>query len=578
MSNVLEMISGRVTAAIEKAFGDEAAGADPQVTPATDAKFGHYQCNAAMGLARVLRRKPRDIAADIIEALDADDLFDAPEIAGPGFINLRMKPEFITAQLRERLADERLGVAPCADPRRVIIDYPSPNLAKEMHVGHLRVAIIGECVARVHDFLGHTTLRRDHVGDWGTQFGMLIAHLRDACPEALTGETSVDLGDINAFYKQAKARFDAEPEFKKQSQLEVVKFQSGDTESERGRQALCDHSRGHCQEIYDRLGVVSEEYAESFYKDHIPATLEELDRLGMVVESEGAQCVFPDGFTNKDGDPLPLIVRKSDGAFNYDTTDMAAIRYRVQEERVGKIVYVTDLGQSQHFQMVFTAARQAGWLDDVETQHIGFGLVLGENKRKFATRSGESPRLKDLLDEAEARSRAIVDEKNTDLDEATRAEVARAIGIGAIKYADLSQNRNSDYVFSFEKMLALQGNTAPYLIYAYVRVQSIARKGGVDFSVLDVAAVETLATPEEIDLGRLLLRLPEILDAVERELLPNRLTDYLFDLSQTFSRFYTNNKVLGDKRETTRLALCDLTARALKLGLHLLGIDVTEKM
>jgi len=584
MSNVLELLRSRAVAAIEKAFGEEAGGADlgavgaASVTPATDPRFGHYQCNAAMGLAKRLRERPRDVAAKIVAALEVADLCLPPEIAGPGFINLTLRPEAIAAQLRARLGDERLGIERDSPARRVVIDFSSPNIAKELHVGHLRSTIIGDCVARLHEFLGHTVLRRNHVGDWGTQFGMLIAHLKDRCPEALREGSQVDLGDIVEFYREAKRRFDAGEEFKARSRGEVVRLQSGDAEALRGWRVLCEQSRRQFDEIYRLLDIRIEEKGESFYNPFIPGTLAELKRLGLIVESGGALCVYPEGFKNKDGEPLPLIVQKSDGGFNYDTTDMTAIRYRVREERADKIIYVTDAGQAQHFAMIFAAARAAGWLEGVETVHVPFGMVLGEGKKKLKTRAGDTVRLRDLLDEAAARARAIVDEKNPELSEERRAQVAHAVGIGAVKYADLSQNRISDYVFSFDKMLALQGNTAPYLIYAYVRVQSIARKGSVDFSRLDPSAMQTMETPEENDLAIALLRLPEVLDAAEHELAPNRLTDYLFDLSQTFSRFYTNNKVLGDARQTTRLALCDLTARTLKLGLSLLGIGVIEEM
>ena len=584
MSNVLELLRSRAVAAIEKAFGEEAGGADlgavgaASVTPATDPRFGHYQCNAAMGLAKRLRERPRDVAAKIVAALEVADLCLPPEIAGPGFINLTLRPEAIAAQLRARLGDERLGIERDSPARRVVIDFSSPNIAKELHVGHLRSTINGDCVARLHEFLGHTVLRRNHVGDWGTQFGMLIAHLKDRCPEALREGSQVDLGDIVEFYREAKRRFDAGEEFKARSRGEVVRLQSGDAEALRGWRVLCEQSRRQFDEIYRLLDIRIEEKGESFYNPFIPGTLAELKRLGLIVESGGALCVYPEGFKNKDGEPLPLIVQKSDGGFNYDTTDMTAIRYRVREERADKIIYVTDAGQAQHFAMIFAAARAAGWLEGVETVHVPFGMVLGEGKKKLKTRAGDTVRLRDLLDEAAARARAIVDEKNPELSEERRAQVAHAVGIGAVKYADLSQNRISDYVFSFDKMLALQGNTAPYLIYAYVRVQSIARKGSVDFSRLDPSAMQTMETPEENDLAIALLRLPEVLDAAEHELAPNRLTDYLFDLSQTFSRFYTNNKVLGDARQTTRLALCDLTARTLKLGLSLLGIGVIEEM
>jgi len=578
MSNLHDLIKLRVSAAITRAFGDAAHDADPMVTPATDSKFGHYQCNAAMGLAKTLRRKPRDIAADIVAALEMDDVCLPAEIAGPGFVNLRLKPEFMSRELRQRLTDTSLGVLSASDGSRVLVDFSSPNIAKELHVGHLRSTIIGDSIARIYAFLGHEVLRRNHVGDWGTQFGMLIAHLKDVCPEALVEGNDVDLGDIVAFYKQAKKRFDEDEAFKIRSREEVVRLQSGEAEARRGWQVLCDMSRKQFDAIYSILDVRIEEKGESFYNPLIPDTLDELQSKGLVVESDGALCIYPAGFKNKDGDPLPLIVRKSDGGYSYDTTDMAAIRYRVRDEEADTIIYVTDAGQAQHFAMIFEAAREAGWLDGIQTVHVPFGMVLGEDKKKFKTRSGETVRLRDLLDEAVRRAHVIVQEKNPDFDEAQQLAIAKVIGIGAVKYADLCQNRMSDYVFSFDKMLSLQGNTAPYLIYAYVRIQSIARKGGIDYAHLDPTALETLETVEELDLAYGILRFPETVALAAREFAPNRLTDYLYELSQTFSRFYTNNRVLGDARETTRLALCNITARVLEQGMHLLGIGVIEQM
>jgi len=578
MSNVLGLLTRRVTEAIQKAFPEAATGVDPAMAAASDPKFGHYQCNAAMGLAKRLGRKPREVAMAIIDNMHFEDICDAPEVAGPGFINFRLKPEFISAELRRRLRDERLGIVPVATPQHVVIDFSSPNIAKELHVGHLRSTIIGDCIARTLEFLGHDVLRRNHVGDWGTQFGMLLAHLKDVCPEALHPGTQVDLGDLVEFYKASKNRFDEDADFKQRSRNEVVNLQSGDPEALTGWKTLCDQSRREFEYIYNQLNVCIDERGESFYNPLIPETLEELRNKGLVVENQGAQYIYPEGFKNKEGEPLPLIVQKRDGGFNYDTTDMTAIRYRVKEERADRIIYVTDVGQAQHFAMIFEAARMAGWIDHVQVVHVPFGMVLGEDRKKFKTRSGDTVRLRDLLEEAVTRARVIVDEKNADLTEERKAEIAHTIGIGAVKYADLSQHRLSDYVFSFDKMLALNGNTAPYLIYAYVRIHSIARKGNIAFETLAAEDVETLETEEEIDLGKSLLRFPEILQILERELLPNRLTDYLYELAQQFSRFYTNNRVLGDPRELTRLALCDITARTLKCGLSLLGIGVIEEM
>jgi len=578
VNNLLELMKSRVRSAVARAFGVPAESIDPAVTPATDPRFGHYQCNAAMGLARQLKQKPRDVAAQIVEYLETGGLCLPPEIAGPGFINLTLAPEYLTSGVRTRLGDPRLGIEKADPARRIVVDFSSPNIAKELHVGHLRSTIIGDCIARIHEFLGHEVLRRNHVGDWGTQFGMLIAHLEDECPEALEEDSGVDLGDIVQFYKQAKVRFDVDEEFKQRSRRAVVGLQAGEEHAVRGWKTLCDQSRKQFERIYGQLEVRIEERGESFYNPFIPETIEELKELGLIQESGGALCLFPKGFFNKDGEPLPLIVRKSDGGYGYDSTDMAAIRYRVRQEKAENILYVTDAGQATHFAMIFESALEAGWLEGVEAVHVPFGLVLGEDRKKLKTRSGETIRLQELLDEAVARARKIADDKNPEMSEAQRDRIARTIGLGAVKYADLSQNRMSDYIFSFDKMLSLQGNTAPYLIYAYVRVQSIARKGELDCAHLDPAEVLSLETAEELELGMALLRFPEALVGVAADLQPNRLTDYLFELSQIFSRFYTNNRVLGDARQTTRLALCDLTARTLKTGLDLLGIGVIEAM
>ncbi len=578
MSTILETLKEKVLDAMESAYGETTKENDPAVTAATDSRFGHYQCNAAMGLAKRLGKKPREIAGELVEALKLEEMCLPVEVAGPGFINIKLRPEFITAQLRSCLTRERLGIEREKDPKRIVVDFSSPNIAKELHVGHLRSTIIGDCLARVLEFLGHTVIRQNHVGDWGTQFGMLIAHLKEVCPEALAGKGDYNLGDIVEFYREAKKRFDEDPPFSDRSRDEVVKLQSGEGEATRAWEMLCRQSRKEFEEIYQQLDVIIEEKGESYYNPFIPEMLGELDQQGLIEISDGAKVVWLDGFTNKEGEPLPLIVQKRDGGYNYDTTDMTTIRYRVRELSADKILYVTDAGQSQHFQMLFAAAKKAGWLKHTGAIHVPFGMVLGEDQKKFKTRSGDTVPLRDLLDEAVRRARAVVDQKNPGLSEKRREEIAEVIGLAAIKYADLSHNRISNYVFSFDKMLALNGNTAPYLIYAYVRIQSIARKGNLDYGHLDGDLLQTLETPEEIDLGLHLLRFPEAISGVARELLPNRLTDYLYELAQQYSRFYTNNKVLGDPRESTRLVLCSLTARTLKVGLLLLGMKVIEEM
>ncbi len=578
MANLQNLIQNRFKVAVKKAFGEQAEGAPVPVTAARDPKFGHYQCNAAMALARTLRRKPLDIANDIVRHTEIEDLCLPPEVVPPGFINLRLKPEFITQAVAERLGEDRLGIEPDEEKKKIVVDFSGPNIAKELHVGHLRSTIIGDSLSRIFEFLGHDVLRVNHVGDWGTQFGMLIAHLKDVYPEALDEGKTVDLGDIVSFYKDAQGRFKEEETFQERARKQVVELQSGEESARRAWKILCDASRKEFEAIYDRLDIEIEERGESYYNDKIPETLEELDRLGLIEESDGARCIFPEGFTNKEGGRLPLIVQKRDGGYNYESTDMTAIRQRVKEEKADLLLYVTDAGQALRFQMLFEAGKEAGWLNGTKAEHVPFGVVQSPDRKRLKTRSGDTVKLKDLLDEAVLRAKETVDEKNPDLLEEKRRQIAETIGMAAVKYADLSQNRTSNYVFSFDKMLALTGNTAPYLLYAYVRIQSIARKGQLDYAHLDPKEIDTFETPEEIDLGRTLLRIPEVLEQAEQELLPNRLTDYLYETATLFSKFYTNNRVLGDPREKPRLALCAFTAQTLKLGLSLLGINVIEEM
>jgi arginyl-tRNA synthetase len=585
MNPTIAYLTTQLDCAIVAALGSEYAGTDPLLVPATNPKFGDYQANLAMGLAKKLGQQPRAIAQSILDNLDVSEACLPPQIAGPGFINFTLKPSYLAAQLKAMQADERLGVPVADRPQRVVVDFSSPNIAKEMHVGHLRSTIIGDCLARVLEFRGHDVLRLNHVGDWGTQFGMLILYLREAYPQALTTANALDLGDLVTFYKQAKQRFDTDPEFQTAAREEVVKLQSGDTESRQAWQLLCDQSRREFQTIYDRLDIQLTERGESFYNPFLPAVIEDLRDLGLLVENEGAQCVFTEGFTNKNGDPLPLIIQKSDGGYNYATTDLAAIRYRINEDKAERIIYVTDAGQANHFAQVFQVAIQAGWISDrVEITHVPFGLVQGEDGKKLKTRSGETVKLKDLLDEAIARTQADLTQR---LETETKQEspefihhTAEVIGLSAVKYADLSQNRLSNYIFSFDKMLALQGNTAPYMLYAYVRVQGISRKGGIDFDNLGDNLELNLTEDSELALAKHLLQISTIINEVEKDLLPNRICQYLFELSQKFNQFYEQCSVLNadEPARTSRLILCDLTAKTLKLGLNLLGISVLERM
>ena len=583
MLSTLDDLKQRLQTALVNAFGPELEGTDPVLVPTNNPQFGDYQANVAMSLAKRLKDKPRAIATKIVENLTIDDLCDTPQIAGPGFINLKFKTDYLQEQLKAVYSDERLGI-PTAQPKRTIVDFSSPNIAKEMHVGHLRSTIIGECIARTLEFLGHDVLRLNHVGDWGTQFGMLITHLRDVCPEAITESSSVDIGDLVEFYKQAKKRFDEDEDFKSTSRDAVVALQSGEETAYKAWQLLCKQSRKEFQKIYDRLDITIQERGESFYNPLLDDVTKDLTSLGLLEENQGAQVVFLEGFTNKDGNPQPLIVRKSDGGFNYATTDLAAIRQRTINEKAERVIYITDAGQANHFAQVFQVANRAHWIpDNVKLVHVPFGLVKGEDGKKLKTRSGETVKLKDLLDEAITRSekdlkQRIADESRNESEDFIH-EVSTAVGLGAVKYADLSQNRTSDYIFSFDKMLALQGNTAPYMLYAYVRVQGISRKGDIDFSQLGEAPI-VLEDNTELALAKHLLALDTIVMEVAQDLFPNRLCQYLFELSQKFNQFYDRCSVLQaeEPQRTSRLMLCDLTARTLKLGLSLLGIQVLERM
>ncbi len=585
MKSTLNELKTRVQAALAAAFGDEYASTDPILVSTNNPKFGDYQANVAMSLAKPLKSKPRAIATKISENLDVSDFCEPAAIAGPGFINFKLKTEYLEAQLKAVHGSDRLGIEKANPPQKVIVEYPSPNIAKEMHVGHLRPAIIGECFARIIEFQGHDLLRVNHIGDWGTPFGMLITYLQETYPDPQQAAEASTSGDLATFYRQAKKRFDEDETFRENARQAVVKLQAGDPEITEAWERVCELSKRSYRKIYDLLNISKDivDRGESFYNPYLPDVIKDLDAAGLLVEDDGAQCVFLDGFTNKDGDPLPMIVQKSNGGYNYATTDLATVRYRVTEDKIDRVIYTTDAGQSNHFVQIFQVARKAGWLPETVTlDHAPFGLVLGEDGKRLKSRTGEAVPLKSLLDEAIARTRADVEarlaaEERTESD-AFIQNVAEKVGIGAVKYADLSQNRVSDYTFSYDRMLDLKGNTAPYMMYAYVRVQGISRKGGVDFSTLD--AQVKLTEESEFTLAKHLLQMDVVLDEVEKELLPNRLCQYLFELSQKFNQFYDRCTVLQaeEPARTSRLVLCDLTARSLKLGLSLLGIEVLERM
>ena len=590
MLRIAQALDTQLREAMQRAFPEVDALLDPQLAPASKPEFGDFQANGALPLAKPLKQAPRQIAWAIVEALQANPAFTAlclePQIAGPGFINLTIRPECLAAEVSARLGDPRLGVPEVQNDAAVVVDFSSPNIAKEMHVGHLRSTIIGDSLARVLEFRGHRVLRLNHVGDWGTQFGMLITHLKQVAPETLSTADAVDLGDLVAFYREAKKRFDEDDAFQATSREEVVKLQGGDSVSLKAWGLLCDQSRREFQKIYDRLDIRLSERGESFYNPYLASVLTGLKEAGLLVTDDGAECVFLEGVNGKDGKPLPVIVRKSDGGFNYATTDLAAIRYRFavasQGDGARRVIYVTDAGQANHFAGVFQVAKRAHWIpEDGRLEHVPFGLVQGEDGKKLKTRSGDTVRLRDLLDEAveraEADLRRRLEEEGRNEDDQFIEHVAGTVGLAAVKYADLSQNRITNYQFSFDRMLALQGNTAPYLLYAVVRIAGIARKGG---DLEAEAGMLQFSEPQEWALVRELLKFDAVIAEVEEELLPNRLCSYLFELSQVFNRFYDQVPVLKaeSKSLSSRLALCRLTADTLKSGLGLLGIATLERM
>jgi arginyl-tRNA synthetase len=596
----IDILEEKISAAMAAGTGQKGCAAI--VKPSADAKFGDYQANGVMALAKKIKTNPRKLAEEVVKNLNVDDICEPPEIAGPGFINLRLKADFIAERLLEINADSQnqLGIDRTPEPKTVVVDFSGPNIAKQMHVGHLRSTIIGDCICRMLEFLGHKVIRQNHIGDWGTQFGILIAYqIFKNLPAAFAGVTGGttpqhSVQNLEGFYRAAQELYDSNPSFAGLGRNYVVLFQKGDPDVIKRWKEIVGLSRNEIYPIYERLNITLErkdERGESFYKDMLADVVGELKKKGLAVESDGAICVFPPGFKNKEGKSLPLIIQKSDGAYLYATTDLAAIRYRIGQLKADRIIYVTDARQQLHFEMVFAVAKMAGWTrENTELIHVTFGSVLGENGRPLKTREGENVKLKELLDEAIERARKIVDEKNPDLpedkkDEDKKRDIANAVGIGAVKYADYSNNRTSDYIFSFDKMLAMDGNTAPYMQYAYARIRSIERKAesrDVDIES-ELAGLEALSLtePSELDLAKYLIRYGEAVEAAAADYRPNYLTAYLYELAQKFSVFYTNCPVLDaepDKRPT-RLLLCDLTARTIEHGLsELLGIEVVEQM
>jgi arginyl-tRNA synthetase len=585
MKTTREQIEEAIRQALVAVVGPEGAAMDPLVRPTQDPRFGDYQSNVALGLARRLGKNPRETAAELAAALDLARITETPEIAGPGFINFRVRPEFLAEQLGAVQADPRLGISPAEKPERVVVDFSSPNLAKEMHVGHLRSTIIGESLSRLLEFEGHDVLRLNHVGDWGTQFGMLLQYVRESQPDVLEHPERFRIADLESFYREAKQRFDEHPAFADAARRAVVELQSGDETARRIWRVFCQESLRHAHAIYERLGIRLQDRGESFYNDLLPHVIEDLRRAGLATEDQGAVCVFPEGFRNREGEPLPVIVQKADGGYMYATTDLAGIRYRVNTDRAERIVYVVDKRQADHFQQVFAVARLAGWAPPhVRLEHVGFGMVKGSDGKPIKTREGGTIKLKELLDEAEARALTVVDQTSRDFTAEQKAEIARVVGLGAVRYFDLSHNLASDYEFDWDTMLSLQGNTAPYMLYAYARTRSIGRKAGIDFESLPADTAIILEHGSEVGLAKQLLAFSEALRQATDELRPHHLTDYLYNLSRAFSTFYDRERgvrVIDAEPESVRLSrlrLCDLTARTLKLGLGLLGIEVLEQM
>jgi arginyl-tRNA synthetase len=568
----------RVARSLRTALDIRITPAEALIRPSTR-DGSDYQCNAAMSLAKRLGRPPREVAEAIVRQLDAADLVEPPEVTGPGFVNFVLRDEWLGGRLGELVADDRLGVPAVDAPRRFAIDYSSPNVAKQMHVGHLRSSIIGDALLRLLRFVGHEVVPHNHLGDWGTPFGMLIEHLVDLDWDA-DGEHNI--GDLNGFYQEARKKFDADPAFADRSRQRVVRLQGGDERTLRLWQELVDESTRHFRQVYQLLGIQltdADRYGESFYNPMLADTIDDLERKGLTTVSEGAVCVFPAGFTNREGEPLPLILRKSDGGYGYHVTDLATVRYWVGERGATDLLYVVGTPQAQHFQMVFEACREAGYLTRPDQAvHIGFGSILGEDGKTIRTRAGGSVKLVELLSEAVDNAAAVVAERS-ELDAATQAEVARAVGIGAVKYADLAGDREKDYVFTWEKMLAKDGNTSVYLQYANARIRSILRKAG---ELPEAGTPVTLTEPAERALALQLVRLPAAVDAATEAYAPHKLCTYLYETAATFTTFYERCPILAPsvpaEVRTSRLVLAGLTAGVLMLGLSLLGIEAPDRM
>src|ERR1700734_1738842 len=579
MADPQQVLSARVRDALVAAYGADYADADPLIRPSA---FADFQSNAALPLGKRLGRAPRDIASEIAARLDVSDIAEPPTVSGPGFVNLTLRNDWIARAGAGILADPRLGVPVTAEPKTVIVEYSSPNIAKEMHVGHLRSTIVGDAIARVTDFMGDHLIRDNHVGDWGTPFGMLIEHLVDV------GEASPEAGllrtDPNAFYQAARVKFDSDPVFADRARERVVRLQSGhDPATMQLWQDLVDMSKAYLRDVYARLRVTltdNDIRGESFYNDLLPGVAEDLEAKGLARISDGALCAFPEGFTNRDGTPLPVIIRKSDGGYNYSSTDLATVRYRVDKVNVDRAIYVVGSDQALHFRMIFAVAREAGWLPaDKDFEHAQIGMVQGKDGHRLRTRAGDNVKLSELLTEGVERARAILDEVERDDEGLDLDAIAEDVGIGAIKYADLSTARDSAFIFDFDRMISFKGNTGPDLQYATTRIRSIFRRAGMDAA--DARGPILVTEPAERELPRKLLEFGAVVTQVGDTAEPHRLCVYLFEVASLFTTFYEQCPVLkADDEETrqSRLALCAAVLRVLTTGLGLLGVPLPDRM
>lgn len=576
--NIQALLSEKVSQALIAAGAP--ADCEPQVRQSAKVQFGDYQANGVMAVAKKLGMAPRQLAEQVLSHLDLNGIANKVEIAGPGFINIFLDPAFLADNVNRALQSERLGVTK-PQAQTIVVDYSAPNVAKEMHVGHLRSTIIGDASVRTLEFLGHKVIRANHVGDWGTQFGMLIAYLEKQQQEN-AGEMA--LADLEGFYREAKKHYDEDEAFAERARSYVVKLQGGDQYFLQMWRKLVDITMSQNQITYDRLNVTltrDDVMGESLYNPMLPGIVADLKAKGLAVESEGATVVFLDEYKNKEGEPMGVIIQKKDGGYLYTTTDIACAKYRYETLHADRVLYYIDSRQHQHLMQAWTIVRKAGYVpDSVPLEHHMFGMMLGKDGKPFKTRAGGTVKLADLLDEALERARRLVAEKNPDMSADELKNLAKVVGIGAVKYADLSKNRTTDYVFDWDNMLAFEGNTAPYMQYAYTRVLSVFRKAGIDENAMNDAPV-VIAEDREAQLAARLLQFEETLSVVAREGTPHVMCAYLYDLAGLFSGFYEHCPILSAESEETRnsrLKLALLTAKTLKLGLDTLGIETVERM